>query len=395
MAKDRDRVKIATVTQPLGLYAHIPWCRTLCPYCDFAVHIKRGELPHHAYLEALTAELTARRAGFDGILQTIYFGGGTPSLWDPACIDEFISRVRARYDVTTTAEVTLEVNPIDCTPARLDAWLAAGINRLSIGIQALDLATLGFLERGPHHGDGLGAIHAARTAGFTNLSADFILGAGDNEALRSALAEVGPIVMHLSVYELTIEAGTRFGRRHARGLLPMAGDDALADTFVAVDRQLTKAGFNHYEISSYARAGWESRHNSSYWTGVPYLGLGVGASSLRVDRATGTAWRETNPRSTPDYLRSGGLGLTKEIQEISRDSFDRELLWLALRTAAGAPADHVSRYDGLEAWLLERGLAERREARVRPTLRGFLFANEIARRVLAAPRSRGIDGTGE
>ncbi|MBK9069823.1 MAG: radical SAM family heme chaperone HemW [Myxococcales bacterium] len=378
-----------------GLYVHVPWCRTLCPYCDFAVHIKRGELPHRAYLEALLGEFDARRDALGAAtLQTIYIGGGTPSLWDPACVAELLIHVGARCAVAPAAEVTLEVNPIDCTPQNLARWRAAGCNRLSIGVQALDEATLAFLGRGPHHGDGRAAVEAARATGFTNISIDFILGAGELPALQVAIESLAPLVTHMSVYELTIEAATQFGRRQAKGTLPMAPDEAIAHAYVAVDAQLTALGFAHYEVSSYARSGFESRHNGAYWTGRPYLGIGVGAASLLIARPPQgdpdiVARREVNLRSTPEYLRRRGLEVSHEVQQIQQLEMYRELIWLGLRTMRGVTHQALDQFIGLAEWLQQRGLVTSDGARWVPTLRGYLFANEVARKVLAAPVSTG------
>ena len=378
-------------TQLAGLYVHVPWCRSLCPYCDFAVHIKRGAPPHRAYLEALCNEFAARRHRLgDAALATIYIGGGTPSLWDPACLEALLAHVRAHSHVMPAAEVTLEVNPIDCTPTNLARWRAAGCNRLSIGVQALDEPTLAFLGRGPHHGDGLAAVMAARAEGFENISVDFILGAGPLPALQAAVGRLAPLVTHMSVYELTIEEATRFGRRRAKGTLPMAPDDALVAAYLAVHAQAIGLGFEHYEVSSYARPGFASRHNGAYWTGRPYLGIGVGAASLLraslpSDLPAVVAQREVNLRSTPTYLRQQGLDVCQEVQQIQQVEMERELLWLGLRTSLGVTGDALSRFVGLAPWLAQRGLATLTQERWVPTQRGFLFANEVARKVLAAP----------
>lgn len=391
------------------------------------MHIKRGELPHREYLEALTNELDERRAAYVGVLQTIYIGGGTPSLWEPACLAALLTRVRERYEIAPGAEITLEVNPIDCTPERLAAWRAAGCNRLSIGVQALDQATLAFLERGPHHGDGAAAVANARAAGFENVSVDFILGAGPTPSLMAAIATLAPHVTHMSVYELTIEDGTRFGRRREQGRLPMATDDVLADTFTEVHDLLTGMGFLHYEISSYARPGFTSRHNAAYWSGRPFLGIGVGAASfwraaavlpadaqgtehiseqtseqtsevdktsLRsgADHSFFTARRDTNLRSTPEYLRRAGRNVTAETQQIEEVALERELLWLALRTQEGASVARLARLGGLIDWLIDRRLATLTGDRLIPTLTGYLFANQVAQQVLLAPFNSSANG---
>ena len=245
----------------VGVYVHFPWCRRLCPYCDFPVVVVADQPPHRAYLVDVLAELEAQAPRFAGrALASIYLGGGTPSWWDPACIAELLDAIRATFP-GAPAEVTVEANPIDCTPATMAAWRAAGVTRLSIGVQSWDAAELAALGRDHRVGDGPAAIAAAIAAGFASLSADVILGApgvappADGAAPASIHAAAASGVDHVSVYELTIEERTAFGKRHRAGRLPVLGDEQLAALFEATHHTLTAAGFEHYEVSSYARPG--------------------------------------------------------------------------------------------------------------------------------------------
>lgn len=373
-----------SVPRELGLYIHFPWCRALCPYCDFPVVVARREPPHRAYLDAVLGELDERAPGLDGrTLRSIYLGGGTPSLWDPACVAELIARVTARWHADPAAlEITVEANPIDCTPERMAAWRAAGVGRVSIGVQSWEAADLTALGRDHTMGDGPAAIDAAHRAGFDVVSADLILGApgvarDPRTAPPSVAAAIASGVAHLSVYELTIEPATAFGKRARAGTLPVLPEDDLAALYEATHHSLVSAGFEHYEVSSYARPGRRAVHNSLYWRGAEYLGLGMGAASfVRAD--DGTAVRQVNSRRLADYL-GGGTARVAERTPLSPDEVLTDELWLAMRTSDGAPAATLG---PVGDWLVASGLGEIRGDRICPTLRGFLFSDQIAARVV-------------
>ena len=371
----------------LGIYIHFPWCRNLCPYCDFPVAVaKEGtEPPHEAYRDAILAELGDRAGRFEGRrLVSIYLGGGTPSLWDPAAIGAVLAAAAARFGAALAdLEVTIEANPADCTPARMAAWRAAGIGRVSIGVQSLDAGELVVLGRDHRMGDGPAAVTAALAAGFRSVSADLILGAptrGDHDGVPAsvtALAASG--APHLSVYELTIEPRTRFGELAAKGALVPLDEEVLAELYVATHRALETAGFEHYEVSSYARPGHRAVHNSLYWHGGEYLGLGVGAASFRIDAGAGV--REVNVRQAPRYLRGERIAetTTTPAAELAVDR-----LWLGLRTREGVDVGEVTaagRGPIIER-LIDEGLLER-DDRIRPTLRGFLYNDRIGRLLVA------------
>lgn len=364
----------------LGVYVHFPWCRRLCPYCDFPVLVTAGEPPHRAYLDAILAELRDQAPRFAGrTLATIYLGGGTPSWWDPACIAALLDAIRATFP-GAPREITVEANPIDCTPDRMAAWRAAGVTRLSIGVQSYDDAELAALGRDHRMGDGPAAVEGARAAGFTSLSLDLILGAPGIAPPPGAPASVHAAaasgVDHLSVYELTIEERTAFGARHRAGRLPVVGEDAMTALYEATHHALTAAGFEHYEVSSYARPGRRAVHNARYWQGGEFLGLGLGAASFL--RAGDGSERWTNRRDLAAW-QAGDRVAEHSTQDA--DELHRDLLWLAMRTADGAALADVP--PAVVTWAATHCLAEARDGRLRPTLRGFLFADRLAARLTA------------
>jgi oxygen-independent coproporphyrinogen-3 oxidase len=359
----------------LGVYLHFPWCRKLCPYCDFAVEV--GEPPHDAYLAAILRELELRAPAFSGDLVSIYFGGGTPSLWRPDCLGAAIDAVRARFGAREASlEITIEANPTDCTDENLSAWRAAGITRVSIGVQSLEPRELVVLGRDHRFGDGRAAVERTLAVGL-RTSADFILGTPAGTPGGTGVATLG--ADHLSVYELTIEERTAFGKRVRDGRLVPLDEDRLTELYVATHEMLVAAGYEHYEISSYARPGRRAVHNSLYWRGAPYLGLGVGAASLEV-HADGSGVRSTNPRKAAAYLAAPGV--PAEWQEVSRQEMAVDRAWLGLRTADGVLEADLAPCRGLADALVSEGLVERREGRICPTLRGFLMADRIAARVV-------------
>jgi oxygen-independent coproporphyrinogen-3 oxidase len=377
---------------PLGVYVHFPWCRRLCSYCDFAVTIVRDgrEPPHEAYRDAVLRELDERADTVAGRrLVSIYLGGGTPSLWRPDCLGDVIDAVGRRFGGAGPLEVTLETNPVDCTPGRMASWRAAGITRLSIGVQSLRSDELVTLGRDHVVGDGGAAVTAALAAGFASVSADVIVGTpvagrGDPAATATALAAAG--TPHLSVYELTLEPRTALGRARDRGTLVPLDDDELAGAYTAVHDALCARGFDHYEVSSYGRPGHRAIHNGLYWSGGEYLGLGVGAASFRV-ADDGRGLRETNVRQAPRYLAAVGAARVAETVVSTPAELAVDRLWLAMRTLDGvraADAEATPGAAGALARLIDEGLCERAGARVRPTLRGLLCNDRIARTLVHA-----------
>ena len=287
-----------------------------------------------------------------------------------------IAAVIARWGAPR--EVTIEANPTDCTPARLAGWRAAGIDRISIGIQSLAPAELVVLGRDHRFGDGLDALARATAHGGFRTSVDFILGTpGGTPDLGwiERIAATG--VDHLSVYELTIEDRTAFGKRVRDGRLVPLDEGVLATLYEDAHARLGRAGFEHYEISSYARPGRRAIHNSRYWAGAPYLGLGVGAASLEIT-ADGAAIRATNPRRWVDYA----AGAPPEVAHVPADEMATDRLWLGMRTRDGVEEGALPP-DLVTGWVAD-GLAERRDGRICPTLRGFLMADRIASQIVQA-----------
>lgn len=306
---------------------------------------------------------------------SIYFGGGTPSLWEPACLARVIDEIRGRWN--QPAEITIEANPTDCSDARLASWRDAGIDRVSIGVQSLAADELIVLGRDHRFGDGPAALERVLAHGM-RASCDFILGTPTARAYDWSwlgIAETG--VGHLSVYELTIEDRTQFGTRVKSGKLVPRDEDALADLYERADAELAARGFEHYEISSYARPGQRAVHNSLYWRGMPFLGVGVGAASLEI-KADGSGVRATNPRRVREYL----AGEPPTVLTSDPDDLRADRLWLGMRTRDGVEAGALP--PEVERWVLAEGLATDVGGRICPTLRGFLMADRIAARIAEA-----------
>ncbi|HLL21216.1 MAG TPA: hypothetical protein VK427_03745, partial [Kofleriaceae bacterium] len=281
--------------------------------------------------------------------------------------------VRGRFG--PAGEVTLEANPTDVTPEALAAWHAAGVNRLSIGVQSFAADELVMLGRDHRFGDGHAAIQVACEDGRFVVSADFILGVPAARR-ESWLARVAALpVDHLSVYELTIEERTAFGKRARDGRLVPLDEDTLTTLYTDTHAALTAAGFEHYEISSYGRR--RAVHNSLYWRGAPYLGLGVGAASLAL-HGDGSGTRTTNVRRAGDYFAGAG----PEIVTVGAAEMAADRAWLALRTSDGVVEADLAAAPGVADWLVAESLARRRDGRICPTLRGFLYADRVAARIV-------------
>jgi oxygen-independent coproporphyrinogen III oxidase len=297
-------------------------------------------------------------------------------LWRPDCIATAIAHITNRFDKHALREVTIEANPTDCTDDSLAAWRAAGITRVSIGVQSLQPQELVVLGRDHRFGDGRAAVERTIAAGFAT-SADFIL--GTPAPGQRAEASVAPIADHLSIYELTIEDRTSFGQRVRDGRLTPFDEDTLTALYTTTHDTLVAAGYEHYEISSYARPGRRAVHNRLYWRGVPYLGLGVGAASLEV-LPDDSAVRSTNPRRAADYLADPGT--PADVVRIGPSEMRADRAWLGLRTSDGVRLESLRPARGVTEWLIAERLAEITAGRICPTLRGFLMADQIAARVV-------------
>ncbi|MHB8707960.1 MAG: radical SAM family heme chaperone HemW [Desulfuromonadales bacterium] len=321
----------------LGLYLHIPFCRRKCPYCDFfSVEGHAAQL--RGYPALLRRHLGwAAGHGWRGPVDTVYFGGGTPSLLSARAVGSLLSAIDQRFGLASDAEITLEANPGTVTAARLTGYRAAGVNRLSLGLQSLDPRQLTTLGRLHGREDALQAVAWARRAGFANLSLDLIFAlpgqllANLDEELDRYL-DLAP--EHLSCYGLTAEPDTPFHHRVQAGELQLPDGEFYAEAFLLLHERLTAAGYAHYEIANYARPGQACRHNLGYWGRRPYLGLGAGAHSFR-DSGWGERW------AVPPDLAAFGEAVRRlqepagRIEGFTRSGAMSETLYLGLRTRMG------------------------------------------------------------
>jgi oxygen-independent coproporphyrinogen-3 oxidase len=390
----------APIVRPLGVYVHFPFCSSRCPYCDFAVAV-RPVIPHQAYADAILAELVARAGDFAELaLVSLYFGGGTPGLWQPEAVARVMREIIRHFPGAPQAppEVTIEANPGDLDQERLATLHSSGINRVSFGAQALQDELLKRIGR-QHDADAVrAAFAAARRAGFTNLCVDLMFGLpgqtmGDWRSSLEGVCALDP--QHITAYALTVEPNTRFGALARAGRLPRPDDTVVAEMYSLCHEILTTAGYEHYEISSYARPGRRALHNSLYWTGEAFLGLGVSAASFRP-LPDGGGLRCANPRSLRAYLEEMKVSPRQppsgEVEGRSAEQIEDEALWLGLRMADGVNREmHARRYGqdplafpGREQAALRcvaAGWLEVSPERVRLTHAGFLFADEVAVRL--------------
>jgi putative oxygen-independent coproporphyrinogen III oxidase len=382
----------------IGIYVHFPYCLSKCPYCDFASRAEQV-IPQERYTRAILRELRERAPEFVGRSAiSIYFGGGTPSLWDPECVDAVLREVRASFDVAPAPEITLEANPGTTDEARFAAFRAAGVNRLSIGVQSFAAAQLVSLGRRHSGGDAVRAFHTARTAGFTNVSLDLIHGAEGQTAqaaARDAAAAVALGPEHLSCYALTLTGlaeDVPMAKAVRRGELHLPDDDAQAAMGDSVRAELRRGGYARYEISNYARPGFEAVHNSLYWRGLEYAAAGCGACGFRRLSGNGAvARRWMNDRSPERYLErveQSGLGESQS-EDLGLEDHLRERIFTGLRLAAGldlaALEDDLrvpvrTRYASHVRKLCEEGLAELDGPTLRLTESGLDLHSEIALR---------------
>ena len=265
-----------------AIYFHIPFCKRLCGYCDFYRSVKLKYIPQ--VVEMMHSELEAEQNFLhDKTIRTIYFGGGTPSLLAPSEIERFIEQVRSLFDCSELEEVTIEVNPDDITPEYVAELRKTSVNRISMGVQSLDDRCLQFMGRRHSAEQAVEAVKMLQAAGYDNISVDVIFGIpgfGCAELESTLQGILAMNVQHISAYHLTVEENTRFGRMAAKGDFCEIDDASSESYFLMVHKTLTEAGFEHYEVSNYALEGCRSKHNSSYWQGVEYLGVGPGAHSF-------------------------------------------------------------------------------------------------------------------
>jgi putative oxygen-independent coproporphyrinogen III oxidase len=369
---------------PLGLYVHIPWCVRKCPYCDFNSHAHRGEIPEARYIDALVRDLEQAVPSVWGReVSSIFFGGGTPSLFSPEGVDRLLIQCRTLLKVSPLAEITLEANPGTFEAVRFRGYRDAGINRLSLGIQSFN----------PEHLKALGRIHDEREARaaaeqamalFERVNLDLMYALPEQSLvqarkdLETAIA-LGP--GHVSAYHLTLEPNTPF----AAAPPPLPDDDLAADMQTLVEDTLGAAGYGHYETSAFARPGQQCRHNLNYWTFGDYLGIGAGAHGKlsfheRIERQV----RVKHPQAYMAAVESTDGGIA-EIRQLDRGDRAFEFMMNALRLNAGFDLALFTARTGLAASALSigleaalcRGLIERDLHHVRPTARGRRFLNDL------------------
>lgn len=361
-----------------GVYLHIPFCRSRCSYCDFATDVYRSSGAVERYVAALINEIRNSKFEIPSSIDTIYFGGGTPSLLEPGQVENIINSVSAVFSSSEDPEITLEMNPATVTPAKLAAYREIGVNRASFGVQTFNDRDLKLLARGHDANDARQTYRMLRDAGFANISFDLIAGLpgqtmqGWQHDLDEAIA-MSP--QHISLYLLEIHDSTPLAEQVRSGRRTPIDDELAAEMYEVMLDRLSAAGYEQYEISNFARPGFESRHNTKYWTLEPVFGFGVSAHSF-----DGRS-RYANERDTAKYvemIRTAGSAETYR-EEIDAAS---EAAFLGLRMNRGIDAAGYERKFGVDlvektASLAEKGLIEMSNGRLRLTRRGMLFSNEV------------------
>ncbi|MBI4081780.1 MAG: radical SAM family heme chaperone HemW [Candidatus Lambdaproteobacteria bacterium] len=375
-----------------ALYVHLPFCHTICPFCAFAVHRDRPGL-HRPYLDELAVEIARRAAEVGGDRQrvtSVYFGGGTPSTLGLPEVAGLLETLRAAFGLAPDAEIAFEVNPEDATAPYLRGLLALGVDRISLGVQSLDDATLAALGRNHRRAESLRALAAAREAGVGNLNLDLMLGAPGVPA-RRLLADLAEVLQatpeHLSLYVLDLEPGTRFARDAAVRQWSETHREEQAEVFLEAAARLEARGYRHYEVSNFCLPGREGRQNRLVWDGADYLGFGVGAHSF----VAGVRWHNVrHVRAYGRLLAAGELPVAAR-EVLTPQQLANERLMLELRRDSGfAPQPWSERFGfGWEgarervARELEAGGLLRREAgRLVLTPRGLLLADAITERLM-------------
>ena len=369
--------------EPLALYVHWPFCVSKCPYCDFNSHV-RADIDQDAWRSALLADLAHEAGLLPGrTLTSIFFGGGTPSLMDPRTAEAVIDAAITHWKPALGIEITLEANPNSVEAARFADLGAAGVNRLSLGLQSFDDHALAFLGRAHSAREGFAALEIAQRQ-FRRVSFDLIYALpGDTEESWSAtLGQALSLgTRHLSLYQLTIEPGTRFAALHAAGKFEPLDSDSAAALYELTDEMTSEAGLPSYEISNYARAGQESRHNLTYWRYGDYAGVGPGAHGRRLGMRT---MRHKKPENFLSALRRNGNGIAEEAALSPIEAAD-EALVMGLRLREGIDAEAIAARFGLPAlvdWrrverLARSGHVTRDGKRIALTAKGRLVLDHI------------------
>ena len=375
-----------TATPPLSLYIHIPWCVRKCPYCDFNSHEAREDVPEEHYITALIADLEQDLPAVWGrTIESLFIGGGTPSLFSARAIARLLSEIRARIPLKPAAEITLEANPGTVDQAHFDGFREAGINRLSMGIQSFQdesLASIGRIHDGT---EARAAVAAARRAGFENINLDLMFGLPAQTTAGvlldlSAAMELQPA--HISFYELTIEPNTRFFRQPP----PRPDDDILWEMQTAGRSRLDAAGYQRYEVSAYAQPGRQCRHNLNYWQFGDYLGIGAGAHAKISNAATQTITRTSKVKHPRAYLDAASSNARiGSSNELTAGDVILEFAMNSLRLDSGFTRASFTAATGLPCTLIETRVHSAIEHQlltddndiIRATAKGQHYLNEL------------------
>lgn len=380
---------------PLTLYIHLPWCMRKCPYCDFNSHEIRGSIPEADYVDALLADLEQDLPGVWGrVCHAVFIGGGTPSLFSADSIDRLLSGVRARLPLAPEAEINLEANPGSSEAAAFSGFRAAGVNRLSIGVQSFNAAHLKAIGRIHDPDDAMAAVAAARQAGFENINLDLMFGL-PGQTFPDAMSDAGTAVdsgpEHLSFYQLTLEPNTRFHRHPPE----LPEDEVTWEMQQQIGALLSANGYEQYEVSAYARPGRRCFHNLNYWRFGDYLGIGAGAHS-KITAPDGIQ-RRTKVRSPGSYLRkSAGDDRIASSRRVGGDDAVFEFLLNALRLKEPVSVSMLQQRTGRTvAGIMDAVKQAERDGLIRmdggalsTTDRGFRFLNELLERFLPNASSR-------
>jgi oxygen-independent coproporphyrinogen-3 oxidase len=365
---------------PVGhLYIHVPFCARRCSYCDFSIAV-RANTPVDEYVDALRQELEGLRGDLGSpALETVYLGGGTPSRLGGLGVAGVIDSVRQRAVIARDAEITIEANPDDVNDLAVAHWIAAGVNRVSLGAQSFDDGALKWMHRTHDAAQIAVAIETLRRGGIRNISLDliFALPAHLNRSWRTDLDRAITLApSHVSLYGLTVEAKTPIARWADRGISVQGSEEEYEDEFLAAHSMMTEAGFEHYEVSNFAQPGLPSRHNSAYWTGVPYAGVGPSAHSF--DGAS----RRWNVSAYSEWIRRlhNREAVIAGEESLTRENREAEQVYLGLRTTRGLRI-RADQEPGIRPWV-DAGWAfvdgPRGEPRVRLTPTGWLRLDSLA-----------------
>lgn len=365
---------------PAGIYLHVPFCRSRCSYCDFATDVYRSSGAVERYVAALCEEVraTCGSGWLNADIDTIYFGGGTPSLLEPTQVEKILHSVFSVFSVAERPEITMEMNPATVTPEKLAAYRELGVNRASFGVQTFNDRDLKLLARGHDANDARQTYKMLCNAGFTNVSFDLIAGLPGQtmqDWQRNLDEAVAMSPEHISLYLLEIHESTPLAEQVRSGRRTPIDDELAAEMYEVMLDRLAAAGYEQYEISNFARPGFESRHNTKYWTMEPVFGYGVSAHSFDGSE------RYANERDTAKYvemIETAGSAETYR-EQIGLAS---EAAFLGLRMNRGIDAAEYERKFGIDlvektASLAEKGLIETSNGRLRLTRRGMLFSNEV------------------